>query len=288
MIRRTITAGLLAAALLAPASAGAQVTGTGRGSVLPVQISADNGVEWRQKEQYYRASGNAVAKRGDSSIRADTLTAHYKKGPNGKNQIWKVVGAGNVLILSGSDKITGQQAVYLIEPGIFTITGNNLKIDNGKRTITARDRIEYRSKQQIAYVVGKAKAVEDKRTISADRFVAHFKKGKGGKTEMSKVDAVGNVVIMTEKEVVRGDKGEFDNETRIATLTGNVRVTSGDNQLNGAKAIVNMKTGVSRLVATKNERIRVLIKPGEGGGGLDIPIPGNDNKDGTSKNGAKK
>lgn len=296
MIRRTRLASLVVASLLvtsllavglAPPAAG-QVTGTARGNDLPVQISADNGVEWRQKEQFYRASGNAVAKRGNSSIRADTLTAHYRKGADGKNKIWKVVGAGNVLIVSGDDKITGQQAVYLIEPGVFTITGNNLKIDNGKRQITARDRIEYRSKQQVAYVVGKAKAVEGKRTISADRFVAHFKKGKGGKTEMSKVDALGNVVIITEREVVRGDKGEFDNESRIATLTGNVRVTSGDNQLNGAKAIVNMKTGVSRLVATPNQRIRVLIKPGEGGGrGLDIPVPGNDNKRGTSKNGAK-
>lgn len=268
-------------------SASAQVTGTGQGGDQPVQISAENGVEWRQEEKFYRASGNAIAKRGNSSIRADTLTAHYKKGPTGKNQIWKVVGAGNVLITSGEDKITGQTATYLIEPGIFTITGNNLKLENPKRTITARDKIEYRSKEQVAYVIGNAKAVEGKRTVSADRFVAFFKKGKDGKTEMTKVDAVGNVVILTEKEVVRGDRGEFNNETRIATLTGNVRVTSGENQLNGAKAIVNLKTGVSRLVATKNQRIRVLIKPGEGGGGLDIPVPGNNNTQGTSKNGAK-
>jgi lipopolysaccharide export system protein LptA len=291
MIRRTHAAGLLAALMLAGSSIGmgasAQVTGAGKGNDEPVRISAENGVEWRQQEQFYRASGNAIATRGNSSIRADVLTAHYKKGPNDKNQIWKVVGAGNVLITSGEDRITGQQAVYLVEPGVFTITGHNLKIENPKRTITARDRIEYRQKEQIAHVVGNAKAVEGKRTVSADRFVAHFKKGADGKTEMSKVDALGNVVIITEKEVVRGDRGDFDNETRIATLTGNVRVTSGDNQLNGAKAIVNMKTGVSRLVADKNERINVLIKPGEDGGGLDIPVPGNDNKGGTSKNGAK-
>ena len=54
------------------------------------------------------------------------------------------------------------------------------------------------------------------------------------------------------------------------------------------EAIVNLKTGVSRLVAEKNQRIRVLIKPGEGGGGLDIPVPGNENKGAASKNGAKK
>lgn len=281
------TALLLAGAFLGlPALA--QITGSGKdGNNQPVRISAEKGVEWRQEEQLYRATGNAVATRGNSSIRADTLTAHYKKGPDGKNQIWKVVGAGSVLITSGEDKMTGETAVYLVEDGIFTLTGGDLKIENPKRTITARDRIEYRSKEQVAHVVGNAKAVEGKRTVSADRFIAYFKEGKDGKTEMKKVDAVGDVVIITEKEVVRGDRGEFDNDTRIATLTGNVRVTSGDNQLNGAKAIVNMKTGISRLVADKNERIRVLIKPGEGGAGLDIPVPGNDNSAGASKNGAK-
>src|SRR5690606_8210736 len=140
-----------------------QVTGSGRQNDVPVQISAENGVEWRQKEQYYRASGNAVATRGDRSIRADTLTAHHKKDAAGKNRIWKVVGQGNVLITSGKDKITGQTATYMVESGVFTITGNNLKIENPERTITARDRIEYRSKEQVAYVVGNAKAVEGKR-----------------------------------------------------------------------------------------------------------------------------
>ncbi|MNC94045.1 hypothetical protein D3C83_108050 [compost metagenome] len=71
-----------------------------------------------------------------------------------------------------------------------------------------------------------------------------------------------------------------------------MRLTRGDNQLNGDRAEVNMKSGVSRLLAdagapaannaAPGRRVRVLIIPGQnpdsGKGPLDIPVPGADNK----------
>ena len=105
------------------------------------------------------------------------------------------------------------------------------------------------------------------------------------------VEAFGNVVITTPTEIARGDRGDYNAETQVATLSGNVRLTRGDNQLNGDRAEVNMKSGVSRLLADAGPpargtapggRVRVLIIPGQnpdsGKGPLDIPIPGTDNK----------
>ncbi|MCS6931403.1 MAG: hypothetical protein NZM27_04250, partial [Acetobacteraceae bacterium] len=44
--------------------------------------------------------------------------------------------------------------------------------------------------------------------------------------------------------------------------TGNVRITRGENQLNGAEAIVDLRAGTARLVAAPGERVQGVVLPG--------------------------
>ncbi|MFN8984430.1 MAG: LptA/OstA family protein, partial [Alphaproteobacteria bacterium] len=85
------------------------------------------------------------------------------------------------------------------------------------------------------------------------------------------VEAYGRVEIRTAEEVIRGDSGVYTPPNGLARLLGNVRIVRGDNTLTGQEAIVNMQTGISRLVATPGERVRGLIVPGEG---QNLPAPG--------------
>jgi lipopolysaccharide export system protein LptA len=244
-------------------AAHAQGIGLTTGSKKPVVIEADKGVEWHQKEQFYRARGNATAIQGDTRIRADRLTAYYHKGTKGSKgtQIWKVTANGAVKITTPKQTITAQHAVYIVKTGVFTLTGNNLKMATEKQTVTARDKIEYNSKTKVAHVVGDAVVVENKKRVRADRFVAYLEQNPGDKkTELKRVVAFGNVMITTENEVLRGDRGDYNGKTKIATLTGNVKLTRGDNQLNGEKAVVDLNTGVSRMVG----RVQGVFIPREG------------------------
>ena len=78
-------------------------------------------------------------------------------------------------------------------------------------------------------------------------------------------------MITTPTEVATADRGIYNHKSGIAQLVGSVRLTRGDNQLNGDRAEVNLKTGVSRLLATRGRdgRVRVLVVPGgDVGGGL--------------------
>jgi lipopolysaccharide export system protein LptA len=50
---------------------------------------------------------------------------------------------------------------------------------------------------------------------------------------------------------VTGDRGVYVPDTGMARLGGNVRITRGQNQLNGAEADVNMKTGIATLVSQR-------------------------------------
>jgi lipopolysaccharide export system protein LptA len=237
----------------------AQGVGLMTGSKQPVTIEANKGVEWRQKDKIYLARGDATATQGKTKIRARTLAAHYRKTGDG-NQIWKVTADGNVRITTEKETITAQHAVYIVKTGVFTLTGNNLKLVSEKQTVTASDRIQYNSKTKIAHVIGNATVIEDKKKVRANRFIAYMDEGKDGKTSLRKVDAVGNVTITTETEVLRGDRGDYNGKTKIATLTGNVKLTRGDNQLNGEKAVVDLNTGVSRMVG----KVKGVFIPREG------------------------
>lgn len=293
MARRTLAlvAAALAGWLLAEAAAaqGLPIPGFGStGTALPVAIEADQGVEWRQNEQVYIARGNATAKRGETSVRADTLTAHYRRTADNRQEIWKITAEGAVKITTPKETITSDTAEYMVETGVFTLRGKPVKLDNGKGVLTAA-LVVYNSKARVANVTGGAQVVEDKKRVRADRFVAYFK-DDAGKQSLKRVEAIGNVVITTPTEIARGNRGDYDAETQVATLTGNVRLTRGDNQLNGDRAVVNMKSGISRLLADRGapssrpgqgKRVRVLIMPGQaesGKGPLDIPVPGAENK----------
>ena len=62
---------------------------------------------------------------------------------------------------------------------------------------------------------------------------------------------------------MRGDRGVYSPATGMARLLGNVRITRGENQLNGREAIVNMCTGVARLVSAPGDRVQGLIMPNQ-------------------------
>lgn len=255
---------LAAAALLplawivAPQPLWAQSGGLLAQSGLPLSIEADRGVEWRRKDQVYIARGNATARQGKTSIRADELKAHYRKGTENKTRFWKVAATGNVDIRTEKETASGESAVYFVDSGIFVLRGRNLKLSNASQTITATDRIEYRSKELRAYVIGNAKVVDGDRIVRASRFVAHLKDVAGDKVALRRIEAEGGVVITTGTEVIQADRGDYNSESKLATLTGNVKLTRCENQLNGEKAVVDLKTGVSRMVG----RVKVLLVPG--------------------------
>ena len=74
-------------------------------------------------------------------------------------------------------------------------------------------------------------------------------------------------MITTAEEVARGDEGIYNVDSETAILQGNVRITRGENQLNGERAEVNLKTGISKLLAGPDgtrQRVRGLFNPKTG------------------------
>ena len=66
--------------------------------------------------------------------------------------------------------------------------------------------------------------------------------------KLQKVEAFGNVTVRTVTDTAIGDRAVYVPDTGIARLAGRVRITRGQNQLDGSEAEVNMKTGIARLL----------------------------------------
>ena len=71
----------LAALLLRPAHAQTlDLSGSQQnGPPLPIQITASQSIQWQQQAQVVIATGNAKAVRGNVTVTADQLIAHYRK-----------------------------------------------------------------------------------------------------------------------------------------------------------------------------------------------------------------
>lgn len=225
-----------------------------------IQVFADNGIEWHSEELRVIARGNAHAVRGTMTVDADMLTAHYRKGAHG-DEIWRLDADGNVVIRSPTDTATGHKAVYDLDKSIFVLKGTPAKLVTATDSYQATESIEYWELKKMAVLRGDAVAIKkDGKTLKADVLTAHFRdkdqkgagKGKAGGNDggldLQRADAYGHVVILSGSETVTGDRGDYNAETGIATVSGSVKISrEGGNQLEGGWAHVNLNTGVSKL-----------------------------------------
>ncbi|MEK9966542.1 MAG: LptA/OstA family protein [Alphaproteobacteria bacterium] len=262
MIRvRDILAALVMASLAHIQIVHAQSLGFSRGGDGPIQIEADDGIEWQRANQLYVARGNARAQQGTVTVEADELIAFYRPNAAGENEIFRIDANGNVRILSDDEVARSDKAVYDIDNGVLVMTGDQIQLDTAQDTIVARDSMEYYETRQLAVARGDALAIRGDRRVRADVLTAHFGEG-GQQAEMERIEALGNVLVSTPTDIVRAEKGEYDPARGIATVTGNVKITRGDTQLNGERAEVNLETGESRLLSSPSgERVRGLFLP---------------------------
>lgn len=279
---------LFALLIAAPVAAQApNLTDRGQG---PVQVDAENGIEWRRDEKLYIASGKAIATRGDTKVNGDRLIARYREDADGKTTVFKLEAEGKlVTIHSGTSVVYGERAVYDVDRGVLTLVGRNLCLTTGGDVVTARDSLEYWEKSKLAIARGNAVATRDDRRAAADTLVAHVAEAPAAPgprrppvqpaastplgtppaasgSRIEKIDAHGNVRISSAGEVATGNAGTYNLDSNIAHLLGNVKVTQGRNQLNGEYGEVNFTTGVSRMLSgpaagRAGERVRGLLHP---------------------------
>ena len=94
---------------------------------------------------------------------------------------------------------------------------------------------------------GKAYAEQAQNRLWGDILSAYLYKDQRGKTAVQRIEAFGHVRVTTPQDVVVGDQGLYDVETRTAILCGAVKINRGGDLVTGKVAEVNLTTGRARI-----------------------------------------
>ena len=235
---------------------------------MPIEITADNGIEWEKNKEILIASGNAKASRGGVTVLAEVLRAYYRKKTTGGTDLYRLDAAGGVKIFTDTESMEGQTAVLDFEQAILKVDGKKVIYKAGPDIITANQQMEYWERQKMAVARGNAVAIHKGKTLRADVLKALLRKNKTGRSEVYEIEAFNNVLIVSDKDRLRSDSAIYKLDSGIATLKENVSIIRENSILNGDLAEINLKTGISKLLTVdsvgsrkERKRVRGLIYP---------------------------
>ena len=210
-----------------------------------IELFADDGLEWNQKEQKIIMHKNATAKTQSYELNADNIEALYK-GNNKK--IYKIFANDNVKIKSATEKISTDKMVYDIDAeriDLFSNTNPTIMIGNDSKIIT-KDKIIYFKNKNYA-TADNAEIIHSGRHIFSDYIKITFE-NKDGKNQVKKINANGNIRLDGEEELY-GDSAEYNPKDGLTTIDGNVRFKKGtEANLSGGKIVYNMNTGIAKVL----------------------------------------
>ena len=234
----------------------------------PIEIFADEGIEWHKNKQKYVAVGNAKALSGSLSLESDKIEAFYNEKESSNMNIKEVKALKNVIVKDNKMKITGgDYAEYNISKDYFLITGKNIILTSESNVLRSKEKLEYWRQKNIAIATGKAEAKKGNEFIvSAEKLVWYLKE-TDKKTKVKKLLGFKNVSIKTNNEVAFSDKAIYNNDTEICKLFGNVKLQRGESFLLGEYAEVDLKRGISKLLpapgnSLNENKVRALIDKG--------------------------
>jgi lipopolysaccharide export system protein LptA len=87
------------------------------------------------------------------------------------------------------------------------------------------------------------------------------KPGPGGSQQIKRLEALGGVIVTRKDQTATGETGVFDMNANTVTLLGGVVFTQAQSVLRAGRLIVDLTTGVSRVMP--DPRWRVIAERGQ-------------------------
>jgi lipopolysaccharide export system protein LptA len=188
-------------------------------------------------------------------------------------------GKGNAKATTTTTTATASTPSPAEDPGVPNAL-QGFQQNRGQPVQIEAARLEVRDKQKIATFTGNVKVVQGDTTMHCKVLVVYYEPktegeggqpaampaatpGPGGSSQIKKLEAKGNVVVIQKDQTATGDTGLFDMKSNTVTLLSNVVVSQGPNVLHGERLVVDLTTGVSRVDAGDTHGpVRMLIQNG--------------------------
>jgi len=155
--------------------------------------------------------------------------------------------------------------------------------EGGPVDITA-DRSETFQQQRMTIWEGNVVAIQGGDKLQTPRMTVYFadsgqpRQSAGGPDmgRIQRMEAEGPVYFVTATQKAQGDHATYDAVADTVTMTGNVVLVQDKNVVKGEKLVIEQKTGHSTLYATTNQekgRVRGVFYPNSGSGSAPKAAP---------------
>jgi lipopolysaccharide export system protein LptA len=103
------------------------------------------------------------------------------------------------------------------------------------------DRIEVQDRADRALFVGNVHVKQAELTLDTQRLTVAY--SSNGGVQIRRLDAAGGVTVHSPSETAKGDFGIYDLDRKLITLIGNVQLNRDQNQVNGARLVIDLDSG---------------------------------------------
>ena len=107
-------------------------------------------------------------------------------------------------------------------------------------------RVELVDGDRQALLSGGVKITQGRMTLTADNMKVFYER-TGDAPTVTRLDARGEVTLVSPSERARGDTGIYDVERRLITLVGGVTLNQGQSVLRGQRLAIDLASGRSTL-----------------------------------------
>jgi lipopolysaccharide export system protein LptA len=103
------------------------------------------------------------------------------------------------------------------------------------------DRIVVQDRADRAMLVGNVHVRQAELTLDTQRLTVAY--SSNGGVQIRRLDAAGGVTVHSPSETAKGDFGIYDLDRKLITLIGNVQLNRQQNQVNGARLVIDLDSG---------------------------------------------
>ena len=254
---------ILSSTSLSPSPAFAEAANKTRAAdTSTITIEAEEFLEWNQNEGTYTAKGEAFVRQSETSIRAAHIIARYDTSSETRT-INHFIATGDVTYVEGKNTAKGDKLDYDLTSNFYFLTGENASVEGPRGKMTATKSITYDAAEDANRKVtatGKARyKSDDGRMVFGDKLIAHVAADGTLKT----VSAFDNTkVITTNGTEATADKLTYVASTALANLEGNVEIIDNENIMRGDKASIDFDREISRIISNPGgKRVSGTLTP---------------------------
>ena len=218
-----------------------------------LEITANENLEWDQKQNRIMAQGNAQVKTNNFLINADVITGSYI-GKIGKGNIKNLIAIKNAEFSSEETTIKANKIDYDFINDIIYVKGKNIEMAFEKGLILSEKSLIFYNLDKKVLVEGNVFInIKNKGNIKAEKVTVLIDQ----EGEVSSVKAIKNVEIFLDEfeQNLFSDEAIFDNNASRIDLIGNIVLYYGESFLKGERAFIDLKKGISKILSDSKTNV---------------------------------